>query len=132
MANPLVNILKGFFYFYVIFIDMGKIVIINERQLRLISGYMNETIANVRLKNKIHNFLESDYEPTMGVKSLANEFYNQPLIKKKIDGEDITPRALYEYLAHKFNGLSKKELFDSIKGWYNGDFNKETGLRDKK
>ena len=68
----------------------------------------------------------------MGVKSLANEFYNQPLIKKKIDGEDITPRALYEYLAHKFNGLSKKELFDSIKGWYNGDFNKETGLRDKK
>lgn len=98
----------------------------------VITTFINENIANVRLKNKIHSFLVSDYEPSKGVKKLANEFYDQALIKKKIDGEVITPKALCDYLSHKFNGLSKKEINDSIRGWYYGDFDKETGMRKKK
>ena len=111
---------------------MGKKIIVNEAQMSAITSFINETIANVRLKNKIHRFLVADYEPSKGVKRLANEFYNEALIKKKIDGELITPKALCDYVSHKFNGLSKKEINDSIRGWYYGDFNKETGMRSSK
>tara|TARA_R110000851_G_scaffold172952_3_gene319234 strand:+ start:1018 stop:1353 length:336 start_codon:yes stop_codon:yes gene_type:complete len=111
---------------------MNKKIIINKRQIGVITKFINENIANVRLKNKIQTFLENDYEPSFGVKKIANEFYDQALIKKKIDGEEITPIALSKYLVHKFNGLTKKEINDSIKGWYYGDYNKETGMRSKK
>jgi|TARA_R110000796_G_scaffold11688_1_gene39362 hypothetical protein len=111
---------------------MSKKLIINKRQLGVIKSYVIENVANVRLKNKIYEFLSSDYEPSMGVKKMANEFYNQPLINKKIDGSSITPQALAEYIAHKFAGLKKNEINDCIEGWYYGDYDKEIGMRRKK
>ena len=111
---------------------MSKKIIITENQLVVITNSINENAANVRLKNSIFNFLESDYEASRGVKKMANEFYNTALIKKKIDGEMITPKALYDYLEHKFDGLSKSEINDSNEGWYYGDFDKETGMRKRK
>jgi len=111
---------------------MSKKLIINKRQLGIISNYVSENMANVRLKNKIHEFLDVDYEPSMGVKKMANEFYNQPLINKKIDGSSITPQALADYITHKFAGISKSEINDCIEGWYYGDYDKETGMRRKK
>jgi len=110
---------------------MSKKLLITERQLALISNVIKENAANVRLRNKVHTFLERDYEPSTGVKEIANEFYDTALIKKKIDGTFITPKALYEYMEHKFNGLSKSEINDCIEGWYCGDYDKETGLRKK-
>lgn len=110
---------------------MGKRLIINERQLSLIQKHINENVLNVRLKNKINSFLEADYEPTMGVKQMSNEFFNQPLVRKKIDNTEITPKALFDYLVHKFPKVSKSELADSIKGWYFGDYDKELGMRRK-
>ena len=85
-----------------IFINMNKKLIINKRQFGVIRTHINETVANVTLMNKIHSFLESDYEPSGGVERMGNEFYNKALIKKKIDKELITPNALYKYLKHKF------------------------------
>jgi len=111
---------------------MGRKIKINEHQLKLISGVINETSANVRLKNKIFNFIKADYEAVGGVKKIANEFHGTGVIQKKIDGENITPLALAEYLEHKFPGLTKKEIKDSIEGWYFDDFDSETGMRKKK
>jgi len=105
---------------------------VTERQMSLIANAINETNANVRIHNKIHQFLEDDYEPSGGVKIIANEFYDTALIKKKIDGEEITPQALYDYLEVKFDGVSKKVLTDCIEGWYRGDYDRETGMRKKK
>ena len=110
---------------------MSKKIKITERQLAVITNVISETSANVRLKNKIQTFLESDYEPSGGVKNIGNEFYNTALIKKKIDGEMISPQALANYLSHKFNGLSKSDLNDCIEGWFRGDYDPETGLRKK-
>jgi len=111
---------------------MNKKLVITERQLGLIKNVIQENNANVRLRNKVHAFLEADYEPSGGVKEMGNEFYNTALIKKKIDGNFITPKALYDYMEHKFNGLSKSEINDCIEGWFRGDYDKETGLRKKK
>lgn len=111
---------------------MNKKLIINERQLKAIESHISETVANVRLNNKIQDFLEADYEPSVGVKQVANEFYNQPLIKKKIDGSSITPKALSEYLQHKFAGVPVSQINDNIKGWYYGDYDREIGMRRKK
>lgn len=111
---------------------MSKKLIINKRQLSVIKNYVSETVANVRLKNKINDFLDADYEPSMGVKKMANEFFDQPLIKKKIDGSSITPNALAEYISHKFAGMKRSEINDCIEGWYYGDYDKEIGMRRKK
>ena len=110
---------------------MRKKLIITERQLGLITKVIKETSSNVRMNNRIQDFLEADYEPSGGVKKMGNEFYNTALIKKKIDGEMITPKALCEYLEHKFLGLNKSEIINSIEGWFHGDYDRETGLRKK-
>ena len=73
---------------------MRKKLKITERQLGLITKVINETSSNVRVHNRIQDFLEADYEPSGGVRKMGNEFYNTALIKKKIDGEMITPKAL--------------------------------------
>ena len=110
---------------------MGKRIIITEEQFKRIGGYLNETMANVRLRNMIHSFLEADYEPSGGVERLANEFYKKPLIMKKIDGEYITPKALYDYMLHKFVGIDKNIIKDCLKGWYKGDYDRSIGMRKK-
>jgi len=83
---------------------MKKKLMVTERQLALITKEINETNSNVRLRNKIQDFLEADYEPSGGVTEIANEFYSTPLIKKKIDGELITPKALCDYLETNLMG----------------------------
>jgi len=106
-------------------------LIITEGHLKALKQYTLENVASVKLKNKINDFLEADYEPSMGVKKMSNEFYNQPLIKKKLDGSSITPKALAEYISHKFSGMKKEEINDCIKGWYYGDYDKEIGMRKR-
>lgn len=110
---------------------MKKKIIIDEKQLHMISNHIIESVSHVRLKNSIFKFLNNDYEPSRGVKLMGNEFYSEPLVKKKIDGEEITLKALLKYITHKFNGLTQTELIDSIKGWYYGDYDTETGFRKK-
>ena len=111
---------------------MSRKILINEKQLGVLKDLINESQANVRLKNSINTFLKKDYEPSRGVKRLANEFFDTALIKKKIDNEIITPKALCDYISHKFSGLSKTEIKDSIEGWYHEDYDSETGMRKKK
>ena len=104
---------------------------ITENQLKVISNVILETKANVSLRNKLHKFLESDYEPNGGVKKLGNQFFDTPLIKKKIDGEIITPQILCSYMCDKFSGIDKSIIVDAIKGWFVGDYDEETGMRKK-
>ena len=111
---------------------MSKKVIINKRQMGVIKNHINETVANVRLKNRIQDFLESDYEATGGVERMGNEFYTKAFIKKKIDGEMISPKSLSDYLKHKFVGIDKSVIKDSLEGWYHGDYDRETGMRKRK
>jgi hypothetical protein len=111
---------------------MGTKIMITEKQLRMITKLIGESAGNVRLKNQIFNFLKSDYIPSGGVKEIGNEFYNTALIKKKIDGEMISPQSLSDYIGNKFDGLSKSDINDSIEGWFYGDYDTETGLRKKK
>ena len=115
-----------------IFIDMNKKLIINKRQFEVIKSHVNETVANVKLRNKINDFLQADYEPSGGVERMGNEFYTKALIRKKIDKEMITPKALYDYINHKFVGVDKSIIKDCIEGWYHGDYDRETGMRKRK
>jgi len=111
---------------------MGKTLKITDVQLGRIANLISETNANVLLKRKIFNFLDKDYEAIGGVKKLGNEFHGTNLIRKKIDGQLITPMALSDYLSHIFNGLSRESINDSISSWYYGDFDFDTGMRVKK
>jgi hypothetical protein len=111
---------------------MSKKLVITERQLRAITNSIQENNANLLMKNKLQKFLEDDYEQSTGVKEIGNEFYNTALIKKKIDGNFITPKALCKYMQHSFADVSKKDIDTAIRGWYAKDYDKETGMRNKK
>jgi hypothetical protein len=111
---------------------MNKKLIITPSQFSKLTIVIKENNANLRLKNKVQTFLEADYESSGGVKEIGNEFYNTALIKKKVDGNFITPKALKKYMKHKFDGLSDKDLDGCIEGWFHGDYDRETGLRKKK
>lgn len=100
--------------------------------MMVIKNHISETVANVRLRNQVYEFLKADYEPSSGVEELANEFYPKALIKKKINGDVITPASLFKYMKHKFKNVDSSILKDCLEGWYKGDYDTETGMRKRK
>ena len=106
---------------------MAKKIKITESQLKALI----ENTATTRLNNQIYDFIDREYIPDYGVKVLSNEYFNTPLIKKKIDGEVIKPRSLKKYLKHKFQGVSDSVIDNIIIAWFNGEYDANIGQRIK-
>lgn len=93
----------------------------------LIVNLIKENNVHKRLMNSILEDLNLNYEPAMGVHEMGNEFYNTPVISKKVTGDTITPKELYEYLQHKHqapNEFIKQVIVD----WYHGRLEKDGNL----
>lgn len=103
---------------------MKKKIIITEKQMALIVNLIKENNVQDRVLARIIEDLDLNYEPAMGVHEIGNEFYNTPMISKKVTGDTITPKDLYEYLDHKFNGLNKEFIKQVIVDWYHGRLQK--------
>lgn len=108
---------------------MTKKIIISEKQLKSITNHLNENEVNRRVKNSIYDFLMNDYIPSSGVKKISNEFFNTPLVKKRIDGTMITPKELCDYIKHRFSNVNEDVVLEVIKGWFFDDYDKEIGMR---
>lgn len=100
---------------------MKKKIIINEKQLKLIVNVIKENKVQDNVLKSIVTDLDLNYEPATGTHEIGHEFYNTPMISKKVNGETITPKDLYEYLNHKFDGLNKDFLKQVITDWYKGN-----------
>lgn len=107
---------------------MKKKIIITERQMGLIVKLLKENSVHDRILGRMVEDLDLNYEPAMGTHEIGNEFYNTPLISKKVTGDTITPKDLFEYLDHKFQGLNKEFIKQVITDWYHGRLSEGGGL----
>lgn len=103
--------------------------------MAIIVKMLKENSVHDRVLNRMVNDLNLNYEPAMGTHEIGNEFYNTALISKKVTGDTITPKDLFEYLNHKFQGLNKDFIQQVIIDWYhgrladNGGLSKNVGVR---
>lgn len=69
---------------------------------------------------RIKNDLDLNYEPISGVIRKGGEYKEKPMIKINIDGESITPKALFDYLKYKYKA-SDEFIKQVIIDWSSGN-----------
>lgn len=96
-------------------------LIINERQLTLIAKLVKESNSiSSGIVRRVVNYLDEYYEPTFETYQTEGEYYNQPMIKNKVDEEMIAPKNLLRHLKEKFNKYNPEFLGQVIRDWYDG------------
>ncbi len=106
-----------------------KKLIIKESQYNFLKNVIVENNNYDRILKSIAEDLDLNYEPSVGTKEIGNEFFNEPLINKKVNGETITPALLFDYLKQKYS-VSEDFVKQVIDDWYKGTL-KETGRLSK-
>ncbi len=98
---------------------MKKKLKITESQLERLKLNIQEGEISTKIVERIKKDLDMNYEPTLGVMREGGEYSEKPMVKIKIDGETITPKALYEYLKFKYK-MGDEFLKQLIKDWMFG------------
>lgn len=93
-------------------------ILITEDQLKLIVE--EETLQN-KIVKKIVSYLNTYYEPVMGVIPDDKEYKTSAMIVNLIDETQLTPKALSKYLRHKFGDLNRDFYNQVIYDWFNGN-----------
>lgn len=106
---------------------MKKTIIITETQLERLKNFIQEGIVYTKMVERIKKDLDLNYEPSIGVMREGGEYFEEPMVKIKIDGEMITPKALYEYLKYKYK-MGDDFTKQIIRDWMFGKINKDNRL----
>ena len=106
---------------------MGRKVIITESQLERLRGYIHESEVFSRMVSRIKKDLDTNYEPMMGIKRKGGEYIETPMIKIKVDGENITPKALYDYMMYKYK-QDEEFMKQVIRDWVFGNITDDNRL----
>ena len=107
--------------------NMKKKIIITEAQLGKLKQSIQEGEAFTRMVERIKKDLDKNYEPMLGVVREGGEYSEQPMIKIKIDGESITPKALFDYLKYKYK-MGDDFTKQVIKDWVFGKITDDNRL----
>lgn len=100
---------------------MKKKLIITEAQALRISTILKENKTDYEVfLPKILKDINLNYEPINGVYRKGGEYFEKPMIKVKVDNEEITPKDLLFYLQNKYK-VSDKFLKQVILDWINDD-----------
>lgn len=97
---------------------MAKILI-SEKQLSTLKSYIKETSMHTGMVGRIKSDLDSNYEPMVGVVRGGGEYSEQPMIKIKVDGESISPSALFDYIKFKYK-VGDEFIKQIIRDWADG------------
>ncbi len=103
---------------------MGVKLIITEKQLDVLKARLDENKFHESLVEKLVVDLNTNYEPMLGIMRENGEYYEQPMIKIKVDESEITPKDLYEYFKKKYklgNEFTKQVIRDWVFGTLNGN-----------
>jgi hypothetical protein len=98
---------------------MNKKLIITESQLKRVKSHIIESEFHPKLVERLKADLDKNYEPIAGVERKSGEYYEKPMIKIKVDGDVITPKALFEYFLKKYK-LGEEFIKQVIKDWVFG------------
>lgn len=114
---------------------MSKKLIITESQYnRLFKKSLNESDYDIIL-DRVLSDLNKNYEKVSAVVKGYHDYNEKPMIKVKVDGSVITPRALLEYLKYSYHSVCSSEfLRQVINDWYNdnivdGNLSKNTPIK---
>jgi hypothetical protein len=99
---------------------MATKLIITERQLGVLKAFLNENNAHTHLVEKLVADLNANYEPMLGVIREDGEYFEEPMVKVKVDENSITPKELYEYFKKKYK-LGNEFTQQVIKDWMFGN-----------
>ena len=98
---------------------MNKKILITERQLSIIIE--TQTVHN-RMVKKLVEYLNSFYEPLMGVFPGKEEYSSSGVIKNIVDDAILSPKALKDHLVTKFGpNISENFYKQVILDWFNGN-----------
>jgi hypothetical protein len=103
---------------------MAKRLIITERQLGVIKNYLTENNSHENLVELLVNDLNSNYEPMIGIVREEGEYFENAMIKIKVDEDTITPKQLFEYFKKKYklgDDFTKQVIKDWMLGTIDGN-----------
>lgn len=106
---------------------MSKKIIITEDQLSRLKVRLQEGEAYTKMVERMKKDLDTNYEPMLGVVREGGEYSEKPMVKIKVDGESITPKALYEYLKYKYK-MGDDFTKQVIKDWMFGKITDDNRL----
>ncbi len=99
---------------------MGVKLIIKESQYLTLLKQVNENQLYTHLVEKLVTDLNTNYEPMIGIVREEGEYFEEPMIKIKVDESEITPKDLFEYFKKKYK-LGDKFTQQVIKDWMFGN-----------
>lgn len=105
--------------------NMKTRLIIRESQLEYLKKTIQESLVYSRMVERIKKDLDLNYAASIGVVREGGEYFEKPMIKILIDGEMITPKALYEYLKFKYkmgDDFTKQIIQDWVFGKITDDY----------
>lgn len=103
---------------------MKNKLIITESQYERLRLKLNEGVHS-NLVKEIKNELDKNYEPVEKYVREGGEYSDTPMIRIKADGEEITPKSLYEYLKYKYKAneeFTKQVVRDWMYGTISDDY----------
>ncbi len=106
---------------------MNKKIIITESQLERLKLNIQEGEVFSKMVSRIKKDLDTNYEPLLGIKRKGGEYIETPMIKIKVDGENITPKALYDYVLFKYK-MGEDFIKQVITDWMFGKITDDNRL----
>ena len=104
---------------------MKKRLKITESQLERLKKNINESSLHADIVRRMKEELDMNYQPIDKFMREGGEYFEQPMIMVKADEEAITPKALYEYLKHKYkkgDGFTQQVIKDWMYGKITDDY----------
>lgn len=81
---------------------MNKKLIISESQYKRLKAVISETTLHSSVVKQMKEFLDLNYEPVERFVREGGEYFEEAMVKIKVDEEIISPKDLYEYMKYKF------------------------------
>lgn len=100
-------------------------LIITESQYERLLTRINEGTVHSNLVKEMKAELDKNYEPIEKYVREGGDYSDTPMIRIKADGEEITPKSLYEYLKYKYKAndeFTKQVVRDWMCGGISDDY----------
>lgn len=101
---------------------MGTKMIITERQLNMLRQRLNENSVYENMVQTMVKDLNANYKPMLAAIREDGEYHDIPMFEVIVDGNQITPKDLFEYMKKKY-GTGDEFTKQVIKDWAFGTLN---------
>ena len=81
---------------------MSTKLIITESQYNKLLNFINESNFHEKLVEMMVSDLDMNYEPMLGIMREEGEYFEEPMVRIKVDKSEISPKELFEYFKKKY------------------------------